>query len=350
MWGGFMSGMMTFKVAAGRHAVTLAGTALGGTVLIGATSLGLVLGSTAQAATSAPAVAAVAAPAAPTASCQPGLNNYDRTQFCFRVGVTVSVLRGSATAGTVTFDLTHYLRLSARSRDFAERIAISDVQVTGNASGVRLGLAVSCASPCAATSHFPQGTVISPGTSGVIDYRDGVGAGRAAVATSQYALSFLKPGDKPGHYSYQAPISYRCDDELPGVPAGCVFPAYVPYLTALASLKDVVGDVEAAQYGPAHEGRPGGGHPLYRITSLARLGANYKAVCAPSVAGSPAKSGEVCDEYPFRSTSDGGTAVAKANRHVAWVPATEESAKNRALATFYAANRVLRGDPFWVVA
>jgi hypothetical protein len=370
--GGFVSSMI-FRAAAARHARLLAGsvagacgrrgplwraalprsavrgTALGGALLAGAALAAVTSGGVAQATMATPAMVAMAVPAAPVVTCQPGLNKYDRTQFCFRVGVTVSVLRGSVAVGTVSFDLMHYFQLSARSPDFTERIAITDVHVTGGGDGVRLGLAVSCASPCAATDNFPQGDVISPGTSGVIDYRDAVAEGRQDIAASSYALYFTKPGEKSGGYSYRTPISYRCDDELPGVPAGCVFPAYAPYFTPMRGLAGVTGNIEAAQYGPAHEGRPGSGHPLYRITSAARQRVNYDAVCARPSAGRPPRPGEACDEYPFSSTSAGGVAVARANRRVTWVPVAEEIAKDRALATFYAANRVLNGDPFWVV-
>jgi Deoxyribonuclease NucA/NucB len=330
---------MTFRMAAW-CAAAFGMAVLGGTVAVGGT---------ARATMAAPAVVAAPAPASPAVTCQPGLNKYDRTRFCFRLGVMVSVLRGRAAVGAVTFDLTHSFQLSARSADFTERITISDVRVAGAGAGVRLGLAVSCPRPCAATSHFTQGRLISQAAGGVIDYRDGVRNGAADVAASQYVLSFTRPGDKPGGYSYRAPISYRCDDELPGVPAGCVFPAYVPYFTAMRGLAGVIGNIRAAQRGPAHEGRPGSGHPLSRITSPARQAANYKAVCARPAAGSPPRRGEVCDEYPFRSTSAGGTTVVKADRHVAWVPAAQETAKNKALATFYLANRVLCGDRFWVV-
>ncbi|HUN35713.1 MAG TPA: hypothetical protein VMU95_27255 [Trebonia sp.] len=327
----------------------LRGTALGGALVTAAALVAVGLGGTAQATMATSAVSAVAAPAAPAVACQPGLNKYDRTRFCFRVGMMVSVLRGRATVGTVTFDLTHSIQLSTRSRDFTERITISDVRVTGSGKGVRLGLAVSCASPCTAEDRFPQGRVISSGTSGVIDYRDGVLAGQVSAATSRYALSFTRPGDKPGGYSYQAPIGYRCDDQLPGLPAGCVFPAYVPYFMAMKGLAGATGNIKAAEYGPAHEGRPGSGHPLHRIASPAAQVANYAAVCSPSVVGPPPKPGLACDEYPFRSTREGGTAMTKKNRHVAWVPASVEAAKNKALVAFYTANRVLAGDPFWVV-
>jgi hypothetical protein len=325
-------------------------------VLIGCLAGGLASGTTAagvaRAATVPGAIggaaAAAAAAARAAAPCAPGLDNYDRTQLCWRVTGTVAVLRSARRVGTVTFAVTHVMRLNPRRRLWAERITISAVRVTGDAAGMTMTLRASCASPCAATDRFPQGKVMTDGLTGVIDYSDSVSAGQADSTRTTYQLSFVKPGDRPIGFTYQTPISYRCDDALPGVPAGCVFAAYTPYLTTLTSLPDIAYNVYAAQGGPGHYGRPGSRHPLHRVTSAAAQAANYAAVCARSVAGPPPGASEACDEYPFRSTSEGGTAVSTANRGATWVPAAQEDAKNARIASFYDANRVLNGDPFWV--
>ncbi|HEY6787399.1 MAG TPA: hypothetical protein VI365_08810 [Trebonia sp.] len=300
-------------------------------------------------ATPAPGATGGAAPAAVmAAACAPGLDTYNRTELCWRVAATVAVMQGTTRAGTVAFDLTHVIRLNPHGRDWAERITISAVQVTGDAAGMTLTLRASCASPCSTADRFPQGKVVTDGLTGVIDYSDAVSARQADSARTGYQLSFLKAGDRATELAYRTPISYRCDDALPGVPAGCVFPAYTPYLMTLTSLPVIARDIYAAQGGPGHYGKPDGGHPLHRVTSSAAQAANYAAVCARSVVGPPPR-GEACDEYPFRSTQVGGTAVSKADRHVAWVPAVQESRKNALITRFYDSNRVLNGDPFWVV-
>jgi len=282
-----------------------------------------------------------------TGTCDPSLDTYDRTQLCWRAAATVAVLQGGTRVGTVTFDLTHDMQLNPRGRDWAERITISAVRATGGTAGMTMTLRTSCASPCSAADYFPQGKVITDGLTGVIDYADAVGAGGTDSARTVYKLSFVKPGDTPVGFTYETPLSYRCDDALPGVPAGCVFPAYTPYLATLTTLPAVADNIYAAQGGPARYGRPGSGHPLHRVTSLATQAANYAAVCAPSVVGRP-PAGQACDEYPFRSAREGGTTVSRANRLAAWVPASQEKAKNSRIASFYDANRVLNGDPFWV--
>ena len=283
------------------------------------------------------------------APCAPGVDTYNRTQLCWRVTATVAVLRGAKRVGTVTFDLTHDIRLNPRGRDFAERITISSVHATGSAAGMSMTLHASCARPCSAADRFPRGAVIANGLTGVVDYSDAVSAGHADSARTVYQLSFVKPGDRSTGFAYDTPIAYRCDDALPGVPAGCVFPAYRPYLTMLTSLPTVGYDVYQAEGDPGHYGQPGDGHPLHRMTSAAAQAANYAAVCARSVVGRPPRSGDACDEYPFRSTREGGKGVSKANRRADWVPAAEEKTKNALITSFYNANRVLNGDAFWVL-
>jgi hypothetical protein len=260
----------------------------------------------------------------------------------------VAVLQGTARVGTVTFDLTHYLRLNPRGRVWAERITISAVRVTGAATGMTMTLRASCASPCSAADHFPRDKVIADGLTGVIDYSDAVSAGQAQSARTGYQLSFVKVGDRSAGIAYETPVSYRCDDALPGVPAGCVFPVYTPYLMTLTSLPAIGREIYAAQHDAGHYGEPGKGRPLRRVTSTAAQAANYAAVCARSVVGPPPR-GEACDEYPFRSARTGSAAVSKANRSAAWVPAGQESTKNSLITRFYDSNRVLNGDPFWVV-
>ncbi len=284
---------------------------------------------------------------AAAAPCGPGLDTYNRTQLCWRVAATVAVVQGSTRVGTVTLDLTHDIELNPRGRAFAERVTISEVRATGSAVGMTMTLLASCAKPCSAADHFPQGKVVTNGLTGVIDYSDAVAAGQADSARTAYQLSFVKPGAQPIGLSYQAPLGYRCDDALPGVPAGCVFPAYTPYLSTLTTLPDVATDAYVAQTGPGHYGRPGSGHPLHRSTSAAAQAANYAAICGRPVVG-PSPHGQACDEYPFRSTREGGTGVGKADRLAAWIPAAEENAKNALITSFCAANRVLNGDPYWV--
>ena len=126
---------------------------------------------------------------------------------------------------------------------------------------------------------------------------------------------------------FTSPIDYRCDDTLAGQGAGCVFPKFSPTLTTMTELPAIAANIRRIQNrGPGHYGRPGGGHPLHRLVNPARQRKNHDAVCGKNVVGPPPK-GKSCDEYPFRSTYEGGTALSKANRGWAWVPVEEQTAK-----------------------
>ncbi|PWI46209.1 hypothetical protein CK485_00185 [Streptomyces sp. ICBB 8177] len=55
-----------------------------------------------------------------------------------------------------------------------------------------------------------------------------------------------------------------------------------------------------------------------------------------------------CDEYPFASTDEGGTALPATQRAVTWVPAAEQRKQGGMVSAFQVQNRVLKGDPFYV--
>ncbi len=336
------------------------GTILGGFVsaCVAVLAVGVISsGGMAQAATSSRvtasatsiAVAAVgsqALTAQATTTCAPSVNHYNRTQVCWRLSASVTLFKNTTPEGTISFTITHYLHTSATSRNFTEHIAISGVKTTGAASGVYMTLKVSCGSPCSATNLFPQGRTVAS-MSGDISYHDNIGKGKAHSTKSNYVFGFTKSGYTPGGFSYSTPISYRCDQAF-GPSAGCVFPAYTPYLTSLSSLPNIVKNIQKAQSGPGHYGKPGSGHPLHHITSTTQQRANYNAVCARSVVGPP-PSGKSCDEYPFKTTREGGKTLSAANRHTAWVPTAEQNSQGGKITAFFNANRVLNGDAFWVV-
>jgi hypothetical protein len=295
----------------------------------------------------APVQSAVEPEVAGVPSCSPATNSYvyNRTVLCWELSIVDTLYKGTKVVGTVSFHLTSKMQVKTTSRDWSESLAISDVQVTGSGGGVSLALTVSCGSPCKATNHFPQNKVIAA-RSGTIDYADSIAKGKVHGTTSLYELTASKSGytSAKGHAS--SPVSYRCDDSYGKYP-GCVFPQFTPTITSLAPLPGIVANIKTAQAGPGHYGKPGGGHPLHHITSTSQQNKNYNAVCGRSVVGKPPV-GKSCDEYPFKSTREGGTTLSKANRHTAWVPIAEQNSQGGRLSAFYQNNRVLNGDAFYV--
>ena len=58
--------------------------------------------------------------------------------------------------------------------------------------------------------------------------------------------------------------------------------------------------------------------------------------------------GKSCDEYPFKTTYEGGVTLSKANRSWAWVPTSQQSSQGGRIKNFYYANRLLDHEAFWV--
>lgn len=263
----------------------------------------------------------------------------------------VNVLRNGTPVGVVYFTITQSLQLHVIGRDFTESIDLTGVRVVGNASGVRVGISVSCGSPCSASTRFPQESVLRSGLQGSVLYHDSTT--KIHYTASRYVFSFLKPGFTPGGFTYKS-LGYRCDDMLRGPrgggqSAGCVFPSFTPVLTAMAGLPDIAANIRRIQTrGPGHYGRYGSGHPLHRLMNAARQNANRNAVSSRRVVGPPPRAGVSCDEYPFASTYEGGTSLSASNRGTAWVPSAEQNSQGGRASAFYNAERLLDDDAFWV--
>ena len=294
-----------------------------------------------------------ARPASIPASCKPALADYDRTEACWPDAITLPVyIRGKGQVGSIAFSIIQSMHLKAIGRDFTEDFLIYAVQDSGTVPPYMLiTLKASCGSPCRATVHLPKHSLLAPGTSGTISYSDAIGSGKMHSTRTSYELDYTPP---PGWTSlgptrWKTPLYYRCDDKFKNRGAGCVFPRFSPTLTSMTTLPHVARNIHLAQQGPGHYGRPGSKHPLHYLADKAKQDANRNAVCGPRVVGKPPK-GQSCDEYPFATTYEGGTAVSKANRRVAWVPKEEQDKQGGLLSAFYGANRILDRDAFWVKA
>jgi Deoxyribonuclease NucA/NucB len=293
--------------------------------------------------------------------CRPGLGRANRTDLCWPGYWTIPVYdQNGNPIGEIQFTTVQYIHLNVIGRKFTEDFNIVSVTETGIVpSYVLLSLSASCGSPCRATVHFPQ-NFIAVGTSGTISYYDAIGYGKVHSTRTSYKFDFTVP---PGWRSLgpirsTTPIAYRCDDKvsvlrngkLTGQGAGCVYPAVTPALYTMAKLPDIAKNIRNIQNkGPGHYGRYGSGHPLHRLVDQAKQDMNYRAVCARRITGPPPKKGLSCDEYPFKSTYEGGTALSKNNRGWSWVPVSEQNAQGAYVKNFYYANRILDHDPFWVV-
>jgi len=184
----------------------------------------------------------------------------------------------------------------------------------------------------------------------------------AADGTSQTTTAiqsiyvFVQHTSAPGNVTYatadSAPI--RCDSStLFGTQGpGCVFPDYAPTFDTLSvsdpAVNETAQHIQTAQQTlPDHWGSYAlGGPPLSRLTDAAKRKRNYNAACGNFVPD-PTKPNDTCDEYPFQSTYQGAWYY-PGRTSIAHVDGMDNSTAGGRLGAFYAANRILDQDQFWV--
>ncbi|MGR4883924.1 NucA/NucB deoxyribonuclease domain-containing protein [Streptomyces sp. LARHCF249] len=219
----------------------------------------------------------------------------------------------------------------------------------GLTAGTVTTLTATCTTPCK-SSGSATGPTASVGQDwdGMLFFEDAVVKDETHINVATIVMAPANPafeGQKGG--SGRAAAEIRCDDTFRRKNPGCVVRHFIPTMTEMAQLPTIAASIRSIQQ------RGGVGVPnqplkaLTRITDEARIEKNRQAVCGRSVVG-PAPKGMQCDEYPFASTLNGGTATPKDARGVAWVPAEENAAQGGLLGGFYAKNRVLNGDHFYV--
>lgn len=296
-----------------------------------------------------PAMTAAADTSVAAARCKVGNIVYTRTTECETARATVQVIRNRAVVGTATFTISHEMTLNKKSLMWSETMRVSKATIVNNAGGIRMGVSVSCGSPCKASSHVP-GHTLGSAFSGKVDYSDGVKKNKTHSGAAKYTFTFTKPGYTLGSFSY-ASLGFRCDDTFWNaantrrlVRPGCVFPKFKPTLTTMSTLPEIAKNIRRIQAKGGHYGKPGSGHPLHRLTDDRKATANRRAVCGKA----KPPTGKSCDEYPFARTHEGGTALPAASRGIAMVPEKEQDQQGGRLIGFYKQERLVNKDGFWV--
>ncbi|WP_326693175.1 NucA/NucB deoxyribonuclease domain-containing protein (plasmid) [Streptomyces sp. NBC_01795] len=277
---------------------------------------------------------------------------YTRVQSCRVVKHTTTVFnKRGVPIGEVKSTSTHALVFSTKSRKFRETIVRKVDSITGKATGIRETLAVSCGSPCRATNNFPQNRVLKQGDiiKGTIAYADAVKKDKVHSTATRYTWTVSKPPHVPAATTYKS-IGYRCDDKIKTRSVGCVIPKFPEVMTAMKKLPGIAANIRRIQNNsPGHYGKLHSGHPLHRMMDATKQGKNRRAVCGRRIVGPRPRPGVSCDEYPFASTREGGTALSKKNRGVAWVPAWEQGKQGGYITGSHNDWRALNGEAFYVV-
>jgi hypothetical protein len=284
--------------------------------------------------------------AAQAGGCAPPLVSFSRTRLCLVYPAEVEVVaeeNGEPVAGeTYSFGVEADLGLSAASTS----MVLEGTIIGGSAVGDLpepvpvVTISATCA-PCLAVAPLlviggPSGGSSSTGIYNAVTHPNQVV--RPALLIEMYAEA---GGTKSGAASAPVPGT-RCDDMYPGQwRPGCVFPAFIPTVD-MSGLPVIAKNIGAVQGRGIHVGQPGGSHPLHRGSSKQEATNNRNLVCPKSLKRPP---GDTCDEYPFASTVEGGTALPAVDRYVGWVPAKENQEQGNILSAFYRTQRILRGNP-----
>jgi hypothetical protein len=171
----------------------------------------------------------------------------------------------------------------------------------------------------------------------------------------------------------------RCDDKFRGATAraGCIFPEVKPTYVLDGELYESVAAHVRKAIGSGLPGSETMRAPLTRLFGSTKRIANHRVACRsfkvsrPDVDGRPTS----CDEYPFAATYQGASTTTtpgiartfsgcniKKSQQTPWtstgpdgfsrcfVFADENSREGGTRSAFYQSQRLLDGDPFWVVA
>ncbi len=290
---------------------------------------------------------------------------YDRFDACLILPGTFYLYTvdpetgGTVVIGTLDFELTQDISLSAVTSTFSESDQLVVTGASGDAAeGTSFAFAVSCGGTCSATNYF-RGSPLGPGSdiTGSVAYSDGTTT--VDSTSSSYTLAFDNPEGDNGPVAVEwSSQSYRCDDEVAAYP-GCVVPAFIPTMTSMSTLPNIAASIASIQAaGPHHYGNSSysPAYPLHRTWNATIMNANNNTACPPS--GRPVRGGVVvpdvapppssCDEYPFASTYEGASQTTKPDWGTAMVPVAQQNSQGGLISSFYQAQRVLDGDAFWV--
>jgi len=292
-----------------------------------------------------------------TEGCQAKTVNYRTTEV--RNGRVVET-------GIASFTLFQYAYTARNNANMIVETKLVTNSAIGDAAKATVSGTFTPAQACKTTSgSIPAASVgtkftVNRGAHALVTTATGRGA--VGFCNSAVSLSFINAGYTPAAGSSAIPFSQmRCNTTTASIrpTTGCVFPAYAPTLFYDGKTEpNLARHVARAQ---------ASGLPAY----LTRLGdakladQNYKQACG----GLPAKTSYSCDEYPVKSSKQGlavsggtrrtqdgcfypSTSVGKATGSrgvsVCLIPATEQNRQGALNRNFYAGERLLDGDRFYI--
>lgn len=289
------------------------------------------------------------------------------------------------TSGEHHFEVSHYVWTDQNRGSWDNQLILVSRAAWGDGLAYSMQGFVDCSagSRCTSVSGteiLPKPMIVGQTTVGQAVFRSTVYIQEQAEVANTWQMSF--PLNLPGHFgpplraTFTAP-KVRCDwGVFPPVNQraniGCVFPAFTAthVVPPIGPTADAGKHIRRAQL----SGLPGAtdGQPLHRLADKTFIGLNRDKACPQAWATPVANPPVSCDEYPYASTVEGaytgsggtasgrswdgclipslGPAFGPTGYSVCYINAAHNSADGTALSTFYGANRIIPGDPFFVWA
>jgi hypothetical protein len=325
------------------------------------------------------------------AECLPAPNKLNRTRSCQKSHFTWTFFRNGLPVGSVGAELTQFIQLNPRGKDWTEHDSWAGVTASGMVAAISMDITASCDSPCHATDHFIG--VLADGLDGIVHYTDDVAKDHQHETPVQYHMVFDSPPFIPQNtIDWTSDAKLRCDNGLAKADStGCVFPAFKPTLHLPISRFGAAAEmVRFAQEDMSeHWGLKGEGKELTRQADETIVKANRAKVCDSTFTNLGTAIGhpddkDSCDEFPFAATNQSGAATLGASTGAAcaqvqalrikdtgteaeqWsglrithprlgapcvrghIPGKLNSATGGAYGAFVQNQRVINGDGFWV--
>jgi hypothetical protein len=257
-------------------------------------------------------------------------------------------------AGGFSLRLTDELTLSPTGRTWSEWVTLELQGVTGNVPPYIMTVTPTCGAGCTAGQSVTVALTPDQPTSFEVDGTDSGSTSTDWLSINWSAqlvpqlptvtLPFTPASDVSSFQWNSADL--RCDSIAAAAP-GCVFPQAIVTYNRLSlgstTLGDVAEDVVAAQ-AKLGSGLLGVGAPLAFTSDSQLLAANVDSTCESARLQSTR--GDACDQYPFTSTYQGASQTPDSVS----VPTdvVEVAQATTLLNVWYASQRMIDGDQFWV--
>ncbi|WP_158633226.1 hypothetical protein [Amycolatopsis sp. WAC 04182] len=279
---------------------------------------------------------------------------FNRTESCLfeEVAYRLIDLQTGKEVGFADMAVKSLVTLDTRTRTWTQRINATVMIAEGAAKLGTAGFATAtCSSGCTATNSairtLPYRVPVD------FDYQvtsAGSNLDQLKITPSFTFQSITPAVWGPIREEIGSAVDVRCDSTPTVGPntGGCVYAQFTPTYDVSTLNNDtaqVAWHIQWAQRNLTGKwGRKGFGPELTRTMDATVITANRNAACPASI---PRPTGKSCDEYPFASTYQGGSLNPDHSCYM--VPATQNSLEgSRYRRPWYAANRVLDKDKFWV--